>query len=166
VKDDYTRIEKLDPEVKRLWLEKLRSGKYDQTQGVLMNVVNPPDKDKPAMCCLGVLCDVNRETGTGEWRDNYYHVGLAKSRTLLPEPVAVWAGLGKFNQTIRVPIPEEFKVLLRERHYRYNYINLANLNDGSISVTDVDKEDFDPPKRFKFLPWSFAKIADYIEEHL
>lgn len=47
----------MDPEIKRLWVEALRSGEYRQNIGCL--------EDNGAYCCLGVLClrvkpDVNR----------------------------------------------------------------------------------------------------------
>lgn len=40
----------MDKDVKEDWLDALRSGEYDQTQGVLEN--------KYGNCCLGVLCDI------------------------------------------------------------------------------------------------------------
>lgn len=40
----------MNPEYKAKWLEALRSGKYEQTQGRL--------RDDDGMCCLGVLCNV------------------------------------------------------------------------------------------------------------
>ncbi len=40
----------MDQVVKQKWVEALRSGRYEQTTGVLC--------DGSAMCCLGVLCDV------------------------------------------------------------------------------------------------------------
>lgn len=40
----------MNPELKTLWLEALRSGKYEQGQQFL----NRNDK----LCCLGVLCEV------------------------------------------------------------------------------------------------------------
>jgi hypothetical protein len=47
----------VDQELKRKWVEALRSGKYQQTQGLLNRTI--PSEGKPAgMCCLGVLCDV------------------------------------------------------------------------------------------------------------
>ena len=40
---------KMDPEQRRVWVEALRSGKYEQTGGQLFNGEN-------AYCCLGVKC--------------------------------------------------------------------------------------------------------------
>lgn len=46
---------KLKPEVKKRWLQALRSGKIKQAQGQLRT------KDD-AMCCLGVLCNLHAES--------------------------------------------------------------------------------------------------------
>jgi hypothetical protein len=40
----------MDPAIKADWLKALRSGDYNQTQGILTNVYG--------YCCLGVLCEV------------------------------------------------------------------------------------------------------------
>ncbi|HEV8263241.1 MAG TPA: hypothetical protein VGQ19_21085 [Burkholderiales bacterium] len=40
----------MDTEVKRKWIEALRSGRYQQTQKALRN--------DDGYCCLGVLCDL------------------------------------------------------------------------------------------------------------
>ena len=42
----------MNKEVKKLWLEALRSGEYKQGQGQLHN----PSEN--VFCCLGVLCDI------------------------------------------------------------------------------------------------------------
>ena len=49
---------KLKPEVKKQWVEALRSGEYKQGQAVLC-------KDD-AFCCLGVLCDLAVKAGVIE----------------------------------------------------------------------------------------------------
>jgi hypothetical protein len=41
----------MDPEMKRLWVEALRSGAYDQTRKAL--------RDERGYCCLGVLATIN-----------------------------------------------------------------------------------------------------------
>jgi hypothetical protein len=58
---NFTRRERMKPELKAKWLEALRSGAYQQVQGCLKCEIN----DQPKFCCLGVLCDL---TGLGEWR--------------------------------------------------------------------------------------------------
>ena len=45
---------KMNQEVKKIWVEALRSGKYQQGRGKLKR----SDDLKPTYCCLGVLCEV------------------------------------------------------------------------------------------------------------
>lgn len=79
---------KLRPEVKKKWLKALRSGKYKQTGNQLVEI---NDDNKPvAFCCLGVLCDVHRQSRRqkgDKWDGNSYHGADA----LLPEKVINWA---------------------------------------------------------------------------
>ena len=42
----------MNKEIKKLWLEALRSGEYKQGQGQLHNI------KEGTFCCLGVLCDI------------------------------------------------------------------------------------------------------------
>ena len=51
---------KLDPEMKKIWLEALDSGEYKQGKGSLC----VETKSGPRFCCLGVAADV---LGEGEW---------------------------------------------------------------------------------------------------
>lgn len=56
----------MDPVLKSKWLEALRSGDYQQTTGVLIDV----DKGVDYFCCLGVLCTVaemERKELAGSW---------------------------------------------------------------------------------------------------
>ena len=41
----------MNAKIKRLWVKALRSGKYRQARGALR-------KNTGAMCCLGVLCEI------------------------------------------------------------------------------------------------------------
>lgn len=54
----------LNSEVKKLWVEALRSGKYNQSQNQL--------RTDAGFCCLGVLCHLGLEAGVnGEWEKRY-----------------------------------------------------------------------------------------------
>lgn len=56
----------INEEAIKLWVEKLRSGEYEQGEGALR--VKGEEGDQ--YCCLGLACDVYRElTGKGEWKD-------------------------------------------------------------------------------------------------
>jgi hypothetical protein len=45
----------MDAQLKKQWLEALRSGKYDQGTGQL--------RDGNCFCCLGILCDIFSPSG-------------------------------------------------------------------------------------------------------
>lgn len=79
-----TKFPKLKPKIKKLWVDALRSGKFEQGQGRLKSHSNQ-------FCCLGVLCEVHRKvTKKKGWdvdSDNTYN----HERYDLPEVVAKWA---------------------------------------------------------------------------
>lgn len=73
------------------WIVALRSGLYQQTQGVL--------KDLIGYCCLGVACAISK---LGQWNpDDYYTNGLGLgSASALPDFVQEWLGLSLRNPTV------------------------------------------------------------------
>lgn len=81
----------MNPEIKRRWVEALRSGRYTQGRRCLRTVAHE-------FCCLSVLCDLKDPHG---WRwDNdrrAWHYGdnfdIESDVGLSPDVVA-WAGLG------------------------------------------------------------------------
>lgn len=52
----------MDPDIKKQWLDALRSGDYKQTRGILETQTYDPEHDyregQRAYCCLGVLCQI------------------------------------------------------------------------------------------------------------
>ena len=76
----------------KLWVEALRSGKYQQGRRALRTLDNK-------YCCLGVACEVYREqTGDGDWREADEYVSFHpsegnKGTALLPSAVQKWFGL-------------------------------------------------------------------------
>ena len=73
-------------EIKRRWIEALRSGRYEQTEGKL--------RDGDGFCCLGVLCDIS---GVSEWDDTGRYDGEDHT---LPDSVQRWAGLGSCSPVL------------------------------------------------------------------
>lgn len=143
----------MDKEVKALWLEALRSGRYEQATGKLATVNEDGSK---SYCCLGVLCDVAVKAGVdvGErvhegYMDHYDdeepffvegHIEFDYADAVLPVSVIEWAGLsdseGQLNGNVT-----------------YNLIpglgpeiagSLTELNDGA--------------------EYNFRQIADVIED--
>lgn len=72
----------------KAWIEALRSGKFEQTQGWLRN--------HEGYCCLGVACELALEAGIIEesyFDDNSEYASYDGEDTELPEVVAEWLGL-------------------------------------------------------------------------
>lgn len=89
----------MNKEIKKLWVEALRSGKYKQGTGRLSRV---DDNGVTRMCCLGVLCDLyTKQTGNGGWIVydemirfiSFPSVPVIGESSLLPREVAHWADL-------------------------------------------------------------------------
>lgn len=60
-------------ELRALWIEALRSGKYEQTQGLLRRTAWL-DQSVHSFCCLGVACDLIKDDVKGGWNLNNYFV--------------------------------------------------------------------------------------------
>lgn len=82
-------------EVRKLWVDALRSGKYQQGKGTLES--NPPRGEEPQFCCLGVLCRLAYEHNVIArkiennivYYDNIAHAASRKVRA--------WSGLATHN---------------------------------------------------------------------
>lgn len=138
---------KLKPEIKRRWIEALRSGQYQQTRGALRRLgtdTNSTGESYPeGFCCLGVLCDVIAGDIDGQWLAPDESGALAFSapdsdpkQGLLPDSVM------SFVQAEDSLVPLRNTVSLRTvmRH-----TSLVGINDEGAS---------------------FSEISDIIEQHL
>lgn len=81
---------KLKPNIKKLWINALRSNTYEQGHSVLHNQIDN------TFCCLGVLCDIHRKVskkGKSEWktRNSYSGTTYKGSCSTLPSTVSTWA---------------------------------------------------------------------------
>jgi hypothetical protein len=129
----------MDQRVKKMWIDALRSGEYQQTTSKL--------KLGNSFCCLGVLTDLyNKETGKGSWKELSCVTIFASDDDYteeymhLPREVQKWAGLPK-SPSVR---------------YSEARCNLTNLNDGTYEGalgTNVPRH-------------SFFQIAQFIEDSL
>lgn len=125
-------------EVKKLWLDALRSGEYTQTTGEL--------KNSEGYCCLGVLCDIAVKNGViTEIEDGYLSQrDVADSNYIenatLPIEVMYWAELDSVNPTITL---DEYCCDSCNNNIAYD---LSELNDNKN--------------------WSFVQISEVIEEQL
>ena len=71
----------MKPEIKKLWVDALRSGEYKQTSDALRTGDN--------FCCLGVLCDLHAKETGGKWEGWHY----GGNQHTPPPDVVEWAGL-------------------------------------------------------------------------
>ena len=74
-------------EIAKIWVEALRSGKYEQTRGQL--------KMDESYCCLGVLCEISK---LGRFSNNERYLIQSRSaqeikNDVLPVSVMKWAGI-------------------------------------------------------------------------
>lgn len=98
----------MNADVKRAWLEALRSGEYRKGISRL--------RQGERYCCLGVLCDLAATASVGRWRhddafDDFVDDNEIVS-TALPDSVIEWAELD-------------------QRSPQVDGIPLVDLNDGS-----------------------------------
>ena len=115
----------MKPEVKKLWLEALRSGNYSQARGMLH------ESPSGGYCCSGVLRDVYRkETGKGRWASLSWCEsfdacdGDHAFTSLLPRSVVNWAGLEKSNPDVAMSQLSDYNDTKE-----YNFNQIADLID-------------------------------------
>jgi hypothetical protein len=136
----------MNAEIKKLWVDALKSSEFQQTSQVLKNA--------DGYCCLGVLSELHRRENPGvcDWFpvSNSYGECFSYRRSqddnagspfLLTHTVCKWAGLNDGNDNPRVP-------------YGQGTFMLSELNDGEQSW-DIKRP---------VVP--FTEIADIIEKSL
>lgn len=131
----------MNPDVKAKWVAWLRDPENVQGQGQL----RIRESDGPAHCCLGGLCEVYRDEVGGYWDstvfpfvtgDAFVDVTGEGRDTMLTGGVIEWAGL---TSAVAQFAPR------RVNGDEIYAENLVTLNDTAN--------------------WSFAEIADFIEEN-
>lgn len=111
----------MDSDIKRRWVEALRSGDYQQTTGVL--------KDEYGYCCLGVLCELARQDGVVDLFDGYIYGDAERQifdSSTLPQPVLEWADLPLGDPEVYVGVERDFNLTSSMPNAK---VYLTNLND-------------------------------------
>ena len=123
---------KMHPRPKQLWLEALRSGKYDQTFSRLRRM--EADEDPEGFCCLGVLCDIFRkETGCGEWTDEgAFVLGGEKEVGAPPWEVAQWAGFIYRQPFVEVDWEEDSVEIAEENDRFTSFAEIADIIEEQL----------------------------------
>lgn len=136
--------DKMNPEVKAMWLDALRSGEYEQTFSRL--------RDEKGYCCLGVLCDLHAQTTGGEWNmTELWKLRYLGEGATLPALVEQWAGLDNDNPIIGTH--EVIGAVVDEYGYETNE---TGTHTEVLLAAEANDE----------LDWTFEQIADAIEENL
>lgn len=115
---------KMNPEAKAKWLDALESDEFTQAADSLRVTLADGGEGH---CCLGVMCEVfRRATGRGEWDGQQFVItadgGDDVGIGILPNAVAVWAGLSDRNPSFTV---------------NGRYRAAAEHNDGAYDFTPV-----------------------------
>jgi hypothetical protein len=114
----------MNPTVKKMWLDALRDGSYEQGAGHLSHI--PAGSTTRRFCCLGVLCDLGVKAGVvKEIQDidpDIMAYGQYQHTAELPEEVVEWSGLSTDNPAVKFGVGREF---------------LANLNDHGTPFTEI-----------------------------
>lgn len=132
-------LPKMNPEVKALWLEALRGGRFQQGTEALCRQSKVDSLVRH--CCLGVLCQLAIEAGVPVEVAHYGGVALPIITTFdgaegyLPKSVMKWAGFSDQSP------------LLAKHHPRFEgYLACSTAND--------------------ILKLTFPEIADLVETNL
>lgn len=94
----------MNENVKRRWVEALRSGKYIQTTGALRAARGHGSYEH---CCLGVLCELAAEEGIVETAGSWGYLDPKQRKDVangmfLPDSVKDWAGLPDIDPVIEI----------------------------------------------------------------
>lgn len=93
-------------EIATLWVNALRSGKYQQVTGKL--------KRHGGYCCLGVLCELSEQgefIDMGEMKDCYVLPNGNIGSTNLPNDIVEWAGMSSIVGAIHPDYPSGITTL-------------------------------------------------------
>jgi hypothetical protein len=112
----------MNPEIRKLWTDALRSGRYSQTTQVLRN--------RYGFCCLGVLCDLAVAAGviSPPYIDELgiREYGREHKYEELPIEVQEWAGLTSGDPVL---IENQTCTTANDR-LRLSFNEIADLIDG------------------------------------
>lgn len=130
--------------VKELWINALRSGKYQQTTEVL----HRKEGNKDSFCCLGVLCDLATNELDIVVHRGFYTVAYDNAWTILPPLVVKWAELDEHGGENPIVLKDAqiFEELGEKANKDIQTLTLAELND-----------------KYEL---NFNQIADIIEKYL
>jgi hypothetical protein len=115
-------------DVKELWVNALRSGDYEQGEGILTS-----DSAVKLYCCLGVLCKVAVDNGVpvrvGEGGER---ISYDDSASYLPISVMEWAGLDTCDPFLKDNEGNEHCASSWNDIYRATFNDIATMIDANL----------------------------------
>lgn len=125
---------KMNPEIKALWVQALRSGAYEQGEGYLHQTItdDATGDTVDTFCCLGVLCDLALDNGVNmDVTSTGNGLTVYDDRTsFLPYVVQEWAGVTG-DGTLGTPIE------LTVNGETIDEDSLVGLNDGGMTFEQI-----------------------------
>lgn len=122
----------MNKEIKKLWVDALRSGSYEQGKGCLNNA------DDGTFCCLGVLCDIAHEAGITSMEsaesvdDPYIMYSYGGNKYALPYEVSTWAGLSSDDPVLVTKEGHNFMVSYLNDQEEYTFEQIADLVEDQL----------------------------------
>ena len=104
---DWSRLPKLNPTVKKRWLDALRSGEYHQGAGRLRTAPSSLGGGD-RFCCLGVLCDVVKDDLGLSWEAITSHPSTIywMAEGVAYPPDDVWRYVTDTVDVEQLPLPD------------------------------------------------------------
>ncbi|NJO64367.1 MAG: hypothetical protein HC836_41225 [Richelia sp. RM2_1_2] len=132
----------MNQEVKKRWVEALRSGKYKQGEQCLTQI---DDDGQRLYCCLGVLCDLAaKELPDLEKGEKEVHLemrgkpvkavmyGTENEVSILPRKVIEWAGLSDPNPRVKTNNENKFMLSELNDSMKYKFNQIADLIEKQL----------------------------------
>ena len=123
----------MNSKIKEVWVNALRSGKYEQGSEKL--------RSETGYCCLGVLCDIYAQEHNTQWEfrgdeeinpqsQDYWY--FDEHSEFLPESVMNWAELKTHNPTVRIDVEDN-----EDEDNWYYKDELSNVNDSGYDFSQI-----------------------------
>ncbi len=127
------RLNSMNKDIAKKWVEALRSGEYSQTRGILA--------DDRGFCCLGVLCELYIEETKDNIKDciTATHTKYDGNDCLPPVKVLQWSGLqtalGTFKESeiTKEDDPHTYLAGLNDV-YEYNFNQIADVIEANVDT--------------------------------
>lgn len=120
----------MNEDVKKIWVDALRSGEYEQGTKALHRV----NGEQHSFCCLGVLCDIAEKAGIvnstlNSDSDLYAYNGI---EAVLPVVVQEWAGINANPRVENADGSISSAVAVWNDVRRASFVEIADMIESSL----------------------------------